>query len=362
MSNLQLGLICVGIAIMVGVALYNGYVTRSREPRHAKKANEAKLPMDPGLTALLTEGNAAMAPDTKEEETKDARWDLPEATLTVPVGPSVSRGQLDSLIDVITPLNLDHPISGDFVLAAMPPSRRVGTKPFSIEGRPLNETVWEPIRMSQQYAQLQAGLQLANRSGPINDIEFSEYVVKTQQFADVISAQADFPEMMGEVARARELDQFASTHDARLNFTIRAHRVVWSVGYVQSHAASLGFVPGSLPGKMVLQSTNSSVPMVTLRFDAQAAMADDLEQSSVSEVSLELDVAHVASSLNAYSRMRNTGIDLASEMDGILTDDSGAVLDVDVLAQIGKDVAVLYADLEARDLAAGSPLARRLFS
>ena len=76
-------------------------------------------------------------------------------------------------------------------------------------------------------------MQLANRSGPINDIEFSEYVVKTQQFADVISAQADFPEMMGEVARARELDQFASTHDARLNFTIRAHRVVWSVGYVQ---------------------------------------------------------------------------------------------------------------------------------
>ena len=85
MSNLQLGLICVGIAIMVGVALYNSYVTRSREPRHAKKANEAKLPMDPGLTALLTEGNAAAAPDTKEEETKDVRWDLPEATLTVPV-------------------------------------------------------------------------------------------------------------------------------------------------------------------------------------------------------------------------------------------------------------------------------------
>jgi hypothetical protein len=66
MSNLQLGLICVGIAIMVGVALYNSYVTRSREPRHAKKANEAKLPMDPGLTALLTEGNAATTPDTKE--------------------------------------------------------------------------------------------------------------------------------------------------------------------------------------------------------------------------------------------------------------------------------------------------------
>ena len=181
--------------------------------------------------------------------------------------------------------------------------------------------MWEHIQLSQQYVQLQAGLQLANRTGPINDIEFSEYIVKTQAFADIISAQPDFPEMITAVARARELDQFASAHDAQLNFTILADKAVWTVGYVQSHAAKMGFVPGSLPCKMVLQSTNGGVPILTLRFDSQAAMADDTEQASVHELRMELDVTHVASQLNAYDRMRNTAIDLAAAIDGILTDD-----------------------------------------
>jgi hypothetical protein len=248
------------------------------------------------------------------------------------------------------------------VLAALPPSRRVGTKPFAVEGRRRDQTVWEHIQLSQHYVQLQAGLQLANRTGPINDIEFSEYIVKTQAFADIISAQPDFPEMMTEVARARELDQFASTHDAQLSFTIRADKAVWTVGYVQSHAAKMGFVPGSLPGKMVLQSTNGGVPILTLRFDSQAAMADDTEQASVHELRMELDVTHVASQLNAYDRMRNTAIDLAAAMDGILTDDSGARLTPEALDQIGQSVKGLYAELAARDFPAGSPLAKRLFS
>jgi FtsZ-interacting cell division protein ZipA len=77
---------------------------------------------------------------------------------------------------------------------------------------------------------------------------------------------------------------------------------------------------------------------------------------------MELDVTHVASQLNAYNRMRNTAIDLAAAMDGVLTDDSGARLTPEALDQIGTAVNTLYTELAARDLAAGSPLARRLFS
>jgi hypothetical protein len=47
----------------------------------------------------------------------------------------------------------------------------------------------------------------------------------------------EFPEMLDEVARARELDQFASAHDAQLGFTLRARSAAWSPGYVQQHAA-----------------------------------------------------------------------------------------------------------------------------
>jgi hypothetical protein len=66
---------------------------------------------------------------------------------------------------------------------------------------------------------LQAGVQLANRTGPLNEIEYSEFVMKAQAFADALGGTPDFPDMLQEVARARELDQFASQHDAQLGFT-----------------------------------------------------------------------------------------------------------------------------------------------
>jgi hypothetical protein len=52
---------------------------------------------------------------------------------------------------------------------------------------------WEFAQTGQRYSQLQAGLQLANRSGALNDIEFSEFVIKIQAFCDALAGTPDFP-------------------------------------------------------------------------------------------------------------------------------------------------------------------------
>ncbi len=57
---------------------------------------------------------------------------------------------------------------------------------------------------------------MANRSGALNEIEYSEFIQKIQTFADAIGAEVDFPDMLEVVARARELDAFAGEHDAQL--------------------------------------------------------------------------------------------------------------------------------------------------
>ena len=273
------------------------------------------------------------------------------------------RPGLDALIDVIAPLALDEPVSGDAVLAALPGTRRVGSKPFAVEGLPDDGNEWEIPRPGERYRALQAGVQLANRSGALNDIEFSEFVVKAQAFADALGASPDFPDMRAEVARARELDAFASGHDAQLGFTLRARRSAWSPGFVAQHAARQGFVAGSLPGRMVLPaSVPGQAPLLSLAFDAQAAMAEDPEQSALRAVSLALEVTHVPRSEQPFVRMRSVAAALASAMDGLVTDDAGQALSSDALDRIGHDLENLYDALDSRDLAAGSPQARRLFS
>ncbi|WP_460507121.1 cell division protein ZipA C-terminal FtsZ-binding domain-containing protein [Hydrogenophaga soli] len=343
MSNLQLGLAMLGGIILAAVVAYNAWVTRKSAPRKADAPVESQQPdtdrQEPGFDGvpLSTDG------------TGDGRG-------------ADKRAGLDALIDVVAPLVLEGAVSGDAILAAMPGTRRVGSKPFAIEAQHATTGEWETPRPGQRYTAVQAGVQLANRHGPLNDIEFSEFVMKAQNLADAIGAAPEFPEMRDEVLRARELDQFASTHDAQLGFTLRAVQAAWSPGYVQQHAAKLGFVAGALPGRMVLPGTESQAPVLSLLFDTQAALAEDPEQSALREVSLLLDVAHVARAEQPYQRMREVAAALGSTMDGMLTDDQGHRLTEEALDRIGADLESLYAALEARDLHAGSVLARRLFS
>jgi hypothetical protein len=285
-----------------------------------------------------------------------------ESLGTLPPPPEKKPG-LDALIDALAPIAVEGPVSGEAALAALPPTRRAGSKPFAVEGRNDASQEWEMPRAGQRYGAFQAGVQLANRSGALNDIEFSEFVIKAQAFADAVNGAPEFPEMRDEVARARELDQFAGSHDAQLSFTLRARNAAWSPGYVQQNAARQGFVAGAIPGRMVLPAVTAGGPAILgLSFSTQAALSEDPSHSAIREVTLTLDVPQVPRSEQPFVRMRDAAIALAASMDGLITDDDGRVIPVEALDVIGHDLEQLYDTLDARDLSAGSPQARRLFS
>ncbi len=344
MSNLQIGLAVAGGLVLMAMVAHGAWTSRKNQLRQA-------TPDEPNAQSLAG-GGIEPAFDPAALDVGNFPVPMPEKRLL-----------MDALIDVLAPITLDGPIYGDAALAAMPTTRRAGSKPFSIEG--LNETTqrWEMPVAGQRYATFQAGVQLANRSGALNEIEYSEFVMKTQAFCDSINGTPDFPEMLQEVARARELDQFASDHDAQLGFVLRARNAAWSPGYVQQNAARLGFVAGAIPGRMVVPASFVGMPPVLgLSFDTQAALADDPAQSAIREIAISLDVAQVDRSERAFERMREAALSLAGSMDGVVTDDNGLLLPPEAMDVIGAELEHLYDTLDQHDLSAGSPLARRLFS
>jgi hypothetical protein len=343
MSQLQWGLIIAGTALLIGMLLHTLWLTRRARPRQPEAspvgADSASEPLEPTLD---------------QEDFEDTEFALP-----VPE----KKPTLDALIDVIASISLDTAISGDALLAAMPPTRRVGSKPFTVEGFHEAAKRWEFPVPGQRYVQLQAGIQLANRGGALNEIEFSEFVVKTQAFCDAVGGTPDFPEMRQEVARARELDLFAGDHDAQLSFVLRARRAAWSPSYIQQMASKLGFVPGAMVGRLVLPASQAGLPpILSLSFDSQAALADDPTQSALREIKLSLDVAQVDRAEQAFGRMRQTAQALAEQMDGVVSDDNGVALSAEAMDVIASELELLYDTLARRELAAGSALARRLFS
>ncbi len=344
LSSLQVSLAGIGGLTLVAVVIYNYWTSRKNAPRQAEPA--------PDFLGESPSGLDSTGP--QEPVLNDDFASLPQPE---------RKAQLDALIDVIAMIEVDQPVSGDAALAALPAPRRVGTKPFNVEGCSQLNGEWEPLLPGRRYSAFQAGVQLANRMGPLNEIEFSEFVVKSQAFADAVNGTATFSDMLEEVARARELDQFASGHDAQLSFTLCARAAAWSPGYIQQHAARLGFVAGVIPGRMVLPSSLLGFPPVlSLTFDTQAALADDPALSAIREFSLSLDLPQIAREDQAFERLRAAASRLAQEMDGVVTDGAGQVLGDEVLDQIAHDLSQLYDALDQRELSAGSQQARRLFS
>ena len=368
MSTLQISLAVIGAVLLALIVAWNAWTNQRNAPRRAERSDAPRQePAFDGAAPLADPASASTDGTLREPiGENDFVATLPgEGALALPPTSQANerRPALDALIDAIAPLALEHAISGEAALASLPPTRRAGSKPFSIEGQNEASGHWEIPAPGQRYKAFQAGVQLANRTGALNEIEFSEFVAKAQTFADDVGAAPDFPDMLHEVARARELDQFASDHDAQLAFVLRARQAAWSPGYVHQNAARAGFVAGTLPGRMVLPAViEGGGAMLTLAFDAQAALSDDPEQSAVRELLLSLDVAQIHRSEQPFARLREVSGLMCESMDAVLCDQNGVLLPAMAMEPIAADLELLYDQLDGRDLSAGSPQARRIFS
>ena len=371
-SNLTLALAVMGGVALAAVVAHGAWQARRASPKKAESTAERTEQREPVMGESATSGthdHLAGQPSGLEDPDGRIAPGLGESSATFDsalAGRSLRRRVLprvDALIDVVVPLTLESPLSGEAVLSHLPGSRRAGSKPFFIEGLNTDDGEWESPAPGQRYGELQAGLQLANRSGALNEIEYSEFVQKLQDFAEAVGAMADFPDMLDVAGRARELDTFAADHDAQMVLQLRARSTAWSVGYVVQQASHHGFVPGVLPGRLVMPSDEDDAPPVlTLHFDPQAALSDDPNQAALRELTLGFDVAQTDAAKAPFAAWQASAIGLASDLDASLVDDRGQPLTLEGFAFIDAELVRLHEALQSRDLAAGSAAARRLFS
>jgi len=353
MSTLMVALASLGGVVLAGVVAHGAWQARKAGPKKASPL----LREEPNASAPLQPIEPGLADENPERH---------EGERTEPVARRLSKRlplQLDALIDAFAPIVLETPLPGETLLAHLPSKRHVGSKLVLIEGLNLSTLQWEAPAPGQRYGELQAGVQLASRTGPLNEIEYSEFVQRIQEFADSIGAGVDPPDMLEVMAQARELDTFASQHDAQLAVHLHARGAAWSIGYIQQHARRHGFVPGVVPGRLVYPSTEEGAPpILTLTFDSQAALADEPDRAAVRDVTLSFDVPQTDPGAEPFKAWQAAGQALAVGMDAAIVDDDGQPLSDEGFAVIGSELAVLYQALRAHDLAAGSAPARRLFS
>jgi hypothetical protein len=408
MDELTLGLIGAGAVVVGGVVVYNawqGAKVRRRMPRpmpadtaeaFARDDQEEQSPfIEPARPTTRREPTSDDASDTasRVEPTfgtvapADTPADIQAETTTpngfpeegeagarsaedgpaepiMPAATTISSAPpaiVDRRIDCIVPIRLAGPLAGDKIIPLAQRLRRAGSKPVHIEGKPEGGGAWELLQNGVRYEELRAAAQLANRSGPLNELEFSEFVTGVQQFADAIDAAPEFPDMMETVGMARELDGFAAQCDAQLSINVLSDGAPWSANYVQAVASQDGLLL-SRDGTRFVKLDAKQSPVFMLQFGDTNFLRDDLTYKGGQMITLVLDVPVADEDILPFRLMCDYAKSLSERIGGRVVDDGRRPLPETALLAIEKQLMTLYAKLEQAGIPAGSPATRRLFS
>lgn len=293
--------------------------------------------------------------DIPEEEEVNAVAPEPVTSPTPPVPQSLP---VDDLIDYPVELNLEEPVRGEKLLPLMQSLRYTGNKPVHFIGLVRNpdsgEESWQPIMHGGIYHQLKAGVQLANRTGALNEIEYSELITRLRQLSDSIAAEPEVPDMTDVLRVARDLYRFVAEHDARLGINVRTGGAPWSVQTLMTVLERQKFDLRP-DGFFVKHDTDGSV-LFSLTVDTTSG-AD-----TAARMTLLLDVPCVAQEKNGFGVMVQCAKSLCQLLNGILVDDDDRMLSDPMLDDIAGQVNVFYEEMKAVLIPAGSVRAMRLFN
>ncbi len=288
-----------------------------------------------------------------------------EAAEPAPGSLEPATGVIDPLIDCIVPLHPEREVSGDRLLPAMAKLRRAGTKQIHVEGLNPAANAWEAIRAGQRYLDVQVAVQLANRTGPLNALEFSEFINAIDPLSEAADAVPELPDMNETIANARELDAFAAECDMQLGVSVISDGAPWSAAYVQTVATQDGLVlsrDGTRFTRFHAGADGVQRALFTLQFGDTNFLRDDLTVKAGRQITLLLDVPLAEEATKPFKLVCEYAYTLSQRMGAQVVDDNLRPLTEQSFVAIQKHLRVLYDKLESRGIPAGSSTAVRLFS
>ncbi|QRX81966.1 cell division protein ZipA C-terminal FtsZ-binding domain-containing protein [Glaciimonas sp. PAMC28666] len=390
MTDLQTSLFVIGGAIIVGVVSYNKWqeykAKKSVERAFATSHDDVLMtpPVESTERSERTERHepvffpsesgpeVAVSPDIPQDNidlTAEQLATEPQGQMVAPSASAEVAGSeavavqnmtppqielpVDGLIDCVIPLTLEAPVRGDKILPVLNNLRYVGNKPVNYIGED-SHGEWEPIAHGGVYKSLMAGVQMANRSNPLNEIEYSELIISLRQICDDLGAEPDIPDMAEVMQGARALHQFVIEHDAQLGVNIQSKGAPWAVSTLMSALTRQGF-DARPEGRLIMSDGDGGV-LFSLSINASAT------SETTARLTLLLDVPRVSQSRDGYGAMVACARSLASRLSGIVVDDSNQPLADVQLTEIAGQVDAFYLDMEGAEISAGSTRALRLFS
>jgi hypothetical protein len=289
------------------------------------------------------------APDAGTGEDAEPSWRDAPMALEPPASDTANGPILDSRLDCVVVFGLGAPVAVERLLAAASTLRRAGSKPIAVEADGGDGRWTVPHVSLGALRRVRAGVLLANRHGPLNAMEFSEFATAMQALGRAIGAGgAIVPDMAPVLEHARQLDEACAQFDAVLGLNVETPTAL-SPGELAALAAGLG-----------LQERGNT------RFTAIGDEGEALFSLALGEraeqLTLLLDVPRAPQGAEPWARMVQAAYLCAERTGGRVVDDAGQPMTDAAAAGVARQLAMRYLSLQDAGLDAGSPAALRVFN
>ncbi len=255
---------------------------------------------------------------------------------------------LDELADCIVVLPVPGSLPPERLSALLQGIRRAGSKPIVIESDDGGDGQWQPYAGLRTPRRLRLGVLLANRHGPLNAMEFSEFVAAVEGLAGQLGVPVSAPEMTRVLDRARDLDSTCAQLDAQIGVNLETRDALGIEDLVRvAHAQHL-VERGS---NRYARLGESGSTLFSLAF------AD-----APNRLTLLLDVPRCPEVLKPWDQLVDCARACAALLEARVVDDNGRPLGEPAIMRIAEQLGQRYRTLESAGFPAGSPLAMRLFN
>ena len=365
MSDLQIGLIVLGVALIGVVLGFNWWQDRrvsrrmethfpsgehdpllgegrSSEPRVAAASAAAGTApattrREPGMTAAEAEAEAAAQSSAAHQDADDVE-------------------EPDPAVEAVIEVVFGNPVRGADLIPYLSSLRSVGRKTIRVFGQTDGQRHRARLHGVEHYARLQLAVLLANRDGALSAIEWSQAWARAQDLAERFDALVEGPEQQPVLDQAARLDEVCAALDMQVGLTLILG-CAQPAGEVLAIAREMGFVHD---GPRLAWMSDEGIARFTMARPDGAPF--DAGVGGVSKLNLLLDVPCSPSDDRAFGRMVDVGLDLASRLRAELVDDQGRPVHAGADESIDARLRTLYGHLDQSGLRSASPRALRVFS
>ena len=359
MSDLQLSLLVIGILIVVATYFFN----RLQERKYRRKS-ESAFENDMQDVLLGPQGSASPVDDRVEPQLREPVIEDKDNALEKPL-PVADRAPavLDSEILFIAEMSRAEAFPPDVIRTLLKYLLEFGRRITCLGYREKNAS-WEKLEEAAEprYIRIKIGLQLADRSGFVNESQLALFCDMLQGLAENTGAAIQFPERRTALGNAAELDKFCAEVDISIGLNVIAQEGQTFQGTklrALSEAAGLKLQDD---GAFHCFNEHGDSLFTLSCHEAVSFTPEQIKNLSVSGVTFLLDVPRVASGIRVFDQMLACARQFAASLNGILVDDNRIPLNDSGIEKIRQQLRAVYTAMERRNISAGSVRALRLFS